>query len=86
MTMTMTTTMMTMHYSSNITTNIFWGEKEGEKSVVVVLLNFLAVAGQFRRSQTLRFVVTFQTVPIPSLTSPCSVNFAQFFGFLILEN
>ena len=39
---------------------------------------FLAVSGQFRRSQTLRFVVTFQTVPIPSLTSPCSLNFDQF--------
>ena len=36
--------------------------------------------------QTLRFVVTFQTHPIPSLNSLCNPNFAQFFGFLILEN
>ena len=39
--------------------------------------------------QTLRFAVTFQTVPIPSLTSPCNPNFGpildppkfQFFAF-----
>ena len=64
----------------------FGGKKVGKKSVVVVFFVFLAVGGQFRPFETLRFAVTFQTVPIPSLTSPCSLNFAQFFGFLILEN
>ena len=38
----------------------------------------MAVSGQFRPFETLPFTVTFQTVPIPSLTSPCSPNFDQF--------
>ena len=38
----------------------------------------LAVVGQFRPFQTLRFSDTFQTDPIPPLTSPCSPNFAPF--------
>ena len=33
------------------------------------------VSGQFRRSQTLRFTVTFQTHPIPCLNSLCNPNF-----------
>ena len=36
---------------------------------------FLAVGGQFRPFQTLRFAVTFQTVHMPPLTSPCNPNF-----------
>ena len=56
----------------------FLGEKVGKKSVVVVFFVFLAVGGHpptrpFWPFQTLRFAITFQkTVPIPSLTSPCS--------------
>ena len=59
----------------NIFSNIVLGEKVGKKSVVVVILNFLAVAGQFRPFQILRFAVTFQTVHIPSRTELCSPNF-----------
>ena len=53
---------------------------------MVIFFVFLAVGGQFRPFETLRFTVTFQTVPIPSRTELCSLNFDQFFGFLILEN
>ena len=55
----------------------FGGEKVGKKSVVVVFFVFLAVGCQFRPFETLRFTVTFQTVPIPSLTSPCNSHFGQ---------
>ena len=36
---------------------------------------FLAVGDQFGYFQTLRFAVTFQTVHMPPLTSPCNPNF-----------
>ena len=36
---------------------------------------FLAVGDQFEPFQTLRFAVTFQTVHMPPLTSPCNPNF-----------
>ena len=49
-----------------------------KKSVVVVIFVFLAVGGQFRPFETLRFAVTFQTVPIPSQTELCSLNFDKF--------
>ena len=43
--------------------------------MVEVFFVFLAVGGQFRPFQTLRFAVTFQTVHMPPLTSPCNPNF-----------
>ena len=54
--------------------------KGGAKPTVVVkfgeqFFQFLAVGGQFRPFQTLRFVVTFQTHPILSLNSLCNPNF-----------
>ena len=50
--------------------NVFFRENVG-------IWNFLAVAGQFGPFETLRFIVTFQTVP--SRTELCSLNFDQFF-------
>ena len=50
-------------------------KKSSSVSVVVVIVMFLAVGGQFRPFETLRFAVTFQTVHISSLTSPCNPNF-----------
>ena len=65
---------------------IFLGKKGRKKSVVGVFLVFSAVGGQFRPFETLRFTVTFQTVPIPSRTELCSLKFDKFFRFSILEN
>ena len=45
--------------------------------MVEVFFVFLAVGGQFRPFQTLRFAVTFQTHHTPSLNSPCNHNFAS---------
>ena len=42
--------------------------------VVVGCWLFLAVGYQFEPFQTLRFAVTFQTVHMPPLTSPCNPN------------
>ena len=58
-------------------------EKKGRKKWrLEVFLIFLAVGGQFRPFETHRFAVTFQTVPVPSQTELCSLNFDQFFGKL----
>ena len=61
------------------------GKKGRKKWRLEVFLIFLAVGGHFRPFETLRFAVTFQTVPIPSRTELCSLIFGHFFGFLILE-
>ena len=43
--------------------------------MVELFFVFLAVGGHFRPFQTVRFAVTFQTVHMPPLNSPCNPNF-----------